>query len=465
MPPPEPNLSLPVKYLIKRAPVFLDAGATIGEAARIMQRAGIGSILVAGDPPGIITDRDLRGRVLAAGCGSETPARQVMTRPIKTLDSDAPVFDALRLMLEENIHHLPLVEEGKIVGMVSSTDLLRLQTGSPFYLRHSLEDFGHPTEVAHYSRELSTIVETLFRGGLNALQIGRIVSSLNDSLVKRLVKIAERDLGPAPSDFAWIVFGSEGRFEQTLLTDQDNALVYGERSEAARVYFKELSERVVNGLIEAGFPPCAGGFMATRWCKPLAEWQRLFNDWIRVPEPQALLDATIFFDFRGIAGGLGLVSLEEILASGRAEKLFITHMTSDALVFRPPLGFFGRIRSDHGRVDLKKGGIQPIVTLARAAALAAGSQERSTLERLSACGRSGAILTADDARELAETFQFLSHLRLRQQLTALESKQPLDHKVELDSLSRFDRRRLRDAFHTIQRIQEGIRGNLPARAV
>lgn len=462
MPPPEQNLSLPVKHLIKRAPVFIDAGATISEAARAMQDAHIGSVLVADDPPGIITDRDLRGRVLAAGLGSDTPVRQVMTRPIKTLDSDAPVFDALRLMLEENIHHLPLVEEGKIVGLVSSTDLLNLQASSPFYLRRTLEDLEHRTEVVNYSRELSTIVQTLFRGGLNAVQIGRIVSSLNDSLVKRLVKIAERDLGPAPADFAWIVFGSEGRFEQTLLTDQDNALVYGEESEAARPYFKALSERVVNGLIEAGFPPCAGGFMATRWCKPLQEWQRLFNGWVRTPKPQALLDATIFFDFRAVAGGLGLAPLEEILAASRAEKLFITHMMSDALVFRPPLGFFNRIRTRDGRVDLKKGGLQPIVCLARTAALAAGSQERSTLERLAVAGRSGAILTQKDVKELAEAFQFLSHLRLRRQLIALENNQPVDHTVDLDSLSIFERRRLRDAFVTIQRIQDGIRTNLPA---
>src|SRR5688572_22580103 len=128
MPPPDQNLTLPVKYLVKRAPVFIDAGATVGEAARTMQQAHIGSVLVADDPPGIITDRDLRGRVLAAGLGPETPVGQVMTCPLKTLDSDAPVFTALHLMLEEHIHHLALVDEGKIIGVISSTDLLRHET-------------------------------------------------------------------------------------------------------------------------------------------------------------------------------------------------------------------------------------------------------------------------------------------------------------------------------------------------
>ena len=154
----------------------------------------------------------------------------------------------------------------------------------------------------------------------SAVQIGRIVSSLNDAWLNDWWSLAERDLGPPPTDFAWIVFGSEGRFEQTLLTDQDNALIYGEESETARAYFAALAEQVVNGLIQVGFPPCAGGFMATRWCKPLAEWRRLFAAWVRTPEPQALLDAAIFFDFRSVAGGLSLAALEEILAGATQKR-------------------------------------------------------------------------------------------------------------------------------------------------
>ena len=251
-PKPENNLGLPVKYLVKRPPVFVEPVATVAEAARTMREALIGSVLVADDPPGIVTDRDLCSRVLAAGLGPETPVRQVMTRPLKTLDSDAPVFKAMHLMLEEHIHHLALVEEGKIVALISSTDLLRHEATGAFYLRRTLESVEDPTALAHYSSEVAGTVQALFRGGLGAVQIGQIVSSLNDALVKRLVGLAEQALGPAPTDFAWIVFGSEGRLEQTLLTDQDNALIYGEESEAARAYFKLLGERVVNGLDSGG---------------------------------------------------------------------------------------------------------------------------------------------------------------------------------------------------------------------
>jgi CBS domain-containing protein len=233
-------------------------------------------------------------------------------------------------------------------------------------------------------------------------------------------------------------------------------VIYGQESETARVYFAALAQRVVDGLIQVGFPPCAGGFMATRWCKSLEEWRRLFARWVRTPEPQALLDAAIFFDFRPVAGGLSLAPLDEILAGAGAEKSFIAHLAEVALV-HPPLGFFNRIRSDDGKVDVKKSGLAPIVGLARAAALAAGSLERSTLARLAAAGKSGIFLSQDDASELAEIFQFLLQLRLRQQLAALQANRPLDHNIHLNALSTLERRHLKEAFVMIRRIQDGIR--------
>jgi CBS domain-containing protein len=201
--------------------------------------------------------------------------------------------------------------------------------------------------------------------------------------------------------------------------------------------------------------------MATRWCKPLEQWRRLFAGWVRTPEPQALLDASIFFDFRSVVGELSLEPLDEILAGARTEKAFIAHLAQDALVFHPPLGFFNRLRSDDGRVDLKKGGLVPIVSLARAAALAGGSRERSTLERLVTAGKSGKLLSPDDASELAEIFQFLLHLRLRQQLAALGANRPLDHNVDLNTLSTLERRHLKEGFVMIRHIQDGIRADLP----
>jgi CBS domain-containing protein len=183
-------------------------------------------------------------------------------------------------------------------------------------------------------------------------------------------------------------------------------LVYESESAVAQAYFTAFANYVVEALIQVGFPPCAGGYMATNWCKPLSEWQELFRRHIQTPEPQALLDSAIFFDFRAVTGDLSLTPLEETLAGARHEKLFLYHMIRGALEFRPPLGFFNRIRTANGKVDLKKGGIGPIVALARAAGLCAGSHERSTLARLKAAGASESLLTNENARMLGDIFFF-----------------------------------------------------------
>jgi CBS domain-containing protein len=319
-----------------------------------------------------------------------------------------------------------------------------------------LDQLQEPSALGNYATEIAALVQKLFSGGVSAVEIGRIVSSLNDALVRRLIYLGEQSLGAAPAPFAWIVFGSEGRLEQALLTDQDNALVYENESAAGRTYFAALAKYLVESLIQVGFPPCAGGYMATNWCKPLSEWQSLFIRHIQTPEPQALLDSAIFFDFRVVAGDLSLTPLEETLAGARHEKLFLSHMIRGALEFRPPLGFFKRIRTDNGKVDLKKGGIVPIVALARTAALCAGSHERSTLARLAAAGEAASLLSDENARTLSDIFSFLLHLRLRRQLTDYRHKEPLDHAISLTELSTLERRHLQEAFVMIKLTQDAL---------
>lgn len=453
-PSPERSLAMPIKYLMA-PPLFIDGSATVQAAAQRMHEAHVSSILVQTDPPGILTDRDLRGRVLAVGLGPETPVHQVMSRPLRSMDSDAPVYAALQYMLEENIHHLALVEEGQVVGVVTNTDLLRHQAKSPLYLQRQIENLQEPAALQRYAQEVTGIVEALHQGGLAAAQIGHIISSLNDTLIRRLAKLAEASLGPPPMPYAWLVFGSEGRSEQLLLTDQDNALVYAEESPAAQAYFTQLAQQVVAGLQQAGFPPCPGGYMATTWCKSLAAWETLFTQWIVKPEPQALMAASIFFDFRPVHGVLSLEPLEQILSSASEQPLFIAYLVRSAQEFVPPLGFFGRIRSEEGSVDLKKGGIAPIVGLARACALAASSRERSTLERLISASAAGK-LSHEGAEILAETFQFLMALRLREQLAALRAGAPPTNQVHLQTLSAVERRHLKDAFVSIRQMQDGL---------
>jgi CBS domain-containing protein len=449
------TMAMPVKYVANLTPLFVPPDTTVQQTARAMREANATSALIRGEPRGIVTDRDLRNRVLAEGLPVETPVRTVMSTPLRTLDSDMPVFGAMTVMLEEGIHHLALVEEGEVVGIVSATDLFRQQARGPLYLQQKLEQAADEEALAGYADDVTAAVDTMARSGLDAVQIGRIISSLNDTLVARLVRLAEARLGAPPVPYAWLVFGSEGRSEQMLLTDQDNALVYAQDGPGVQEYFAALTEDVVAGLLQAGFPPCPGGYMATNWCKSLNEWIRTFSGWIDQPVPAALMEAGIFFDFRPVHGALSLEPLEEILTSAQKNGLFVAHMVRAAQEFNPPLGFFNRIRSEDGRIDIKHGGIAPIVGLARACSLAAGSRERSTLERLVVAADAG-TMSRQGAENLAETFQFLLRLRLQQQLADIRAgKAPTNH-LRLKELSSLEQRHLKDALVMIRQMQDGV---------
>ncbi|MGK0618349.1 putative nucleotidyltransferase substrate binding domain-containing protein [Meiothermus cerbereus] len=449
------DLSLPVGELITRPPVFVARHATVQKAAEVMREHQISSVLVEGSPMGILTDRDLRNRVLAVGKGPDTPLLEVMSAPAKTLPASTPLFEALSFMVAQGIHHLPLEQDGKVVGVITDTVFMRQQARSPLHLLRRLERTRSPAELKGYAKELSGIAESLFAGGLGVSEIGRSVSSLNDQLIRILLQLAEEHLGAPPAPYAWIVFGSEGRMEQALLTDQDNALVYAEESPEARRYFAELAEYVVGGLIQAGFPPCPGGYMATHWRKPISEWQKLFQHWVETPTPQELLEAQIFFDFRKVHGELSLEALDKIVATSGEQGIFLAHLARASLQFRPPIGFLRRIKEEDGGVDIKKGGIAPIVSLARVYALEAGSLAKGTVERLRAAAHKNK-LSQEGAETLIEAFGFLMRLRLRQQLTSLRQGLPPNNKIQLERLSTLERRHLKEAFLQIREMQESM---------
>jgi CBS domain-containing protein len=449
------DLTTPVIRLASGDPVFVDRDATIGEAARIMRDRRVGSVLVKGDPPGIVTDRDLRSRVLAERRGPDVPVRDVMSAPLKTFAADAPLFEALLYLLEERIHHLALVREGGIVGVVTHTDLLRHHVKSPSYLLKRIDKVSSPDDLAGYAEEVAGMVEALTWSGVEAVEVGRIVASLNDAVVQALLVHAERELGQPPCPYAWMVFGSEGRGEQALITDQDNALVYRDESATAKAYFGRFADLVVDGLIRASFPPCRGGFMATNWNRSLAGWERLFERWTREPDPQALLEVANFFDFREIHGGLDLEPLRVRVREAARKKVFLAQLAKASLGMRPPLGLFHRIRQEDSGVDLKKGGLMPILGVARVHALEAGSDERSTLGRLRAAAAAG-TLSEDGAETLEEGFRFLFRLRLATQLAAKRRGEEPTNRVRLETLSALERRHLKDTFQHIRTMQEAM---------
>jgi len=456
------DLATPVGSLVTRPAVFASPEVSVAEAARLMTRERVSSLLVLGRPMGIVTDRDLRRRVLARSRPLETPVSRIMSQPLRTAPAGSSVFEALAAMLDHRIHHLAITERDEVVGVVTDADLFRHHHKSPLSLLSRLDKLDHPASFPGYAEELAGMVETLFQGNLDAVEIGRIVASVNDAAIVRLLRLAEDEMGEPPRPYAWIVFGSEGRREQALLTDQDNALVYGDGGggeggddEEAAAWFAELGRRVTRGLVQLGIPPCPGGFMADRWHLPLGEWQRTFRGWLEVPDPEALIEAANFFDFRPVHGALDLTSLHEIVAEAPRHRSFLAHMAKNALTFRPPLGLFRRIRREAEGIDLKRGGIIPVVSLARLFALEGACVERGTVERLRAAAEAGS-LSQEGQENLSESFRYLLRLRLEHQLASKRAGRPLDNRLQIETLSHLERRHLKDAFLVVQEMQQAV---------
>jgi CBS domain-containing protein len=447
------DLSLEVRQLVRRAPVWVDAGATVGDAAGVMRDERISSVLVRTDPPGIVTDRDFRNRILAERLGPTTPVAQILSRPLRTVPGSTPIYDAWRTLLDAGVHHLPVTRDSEIVGVLTSTDLLRVSAAGPIGVLRRVERLTREG-VQGYASWIAEMTAAMLAGGLDVSVIAGFVARLNDTLLRRILLWAEEDLGPAPAPFAWIVFGSEGRMEQTLLTDQDNALVFDDSGIPQRAWFQLLAEKVNADLEAAGFPACAGGYMARHWNHPLGEWVSRFHGWIDSPSPQALLQSSIFFDFRRVGGHLDLGALEHLVAGAVEKPAFLRFLAKTAMAFRPPPSILMRLRGSSSVVDLKAHGISPVVFLARCYGLEAGAVARNTLERLEAAVRAGHL--AEETRALvAEAYRFLLGLRLRLQLRAVSRGEAPSNKVALSDLSALERTRLKEAFRAIRSWQQG----------
>jgi len=326
-----------------------------------------------------------------------------------------------------------------------------------------------PDRLPGYAARVAAAAGELMRAGAGAVATCHTVTALHDNLTVRLIQLAEAELGAPPVPYTWLALGSGGRMEQALYSDQDNAIVYAATdqaaatdagtgtgtdadADAARRYFAALGARVVDGLARAGLRRCPGGYMADRWHLPLPAWLELFGGWIERPEPKALVEAEVFLDFRAVSGELSIVPLDAAFRRGAGAPRFLVGMARAAVMFAPPLGLTGRIRSDHDEVDLKRGGLAAAVLLARLYALAAGSLERSTPRRLAAAS-AARTLSHDGAVALADAHQVLSELRLAGQLRQLAAGAEPGNRVRLRELAADERGRLRQALHTVRDLQ------------
>jgi CBS domain-containing protein len=376
----------PVGQLPTRDPVAASAGISIREAAGIMSRHRVSSLVLtdaADTPVGIVTDRDLRDKVAAVARDGAEPVGNIMSPIAVAAHPAEPCFDALMAMMRGNVHHLPVLEGGRLRRVITNHDLMLLLGSSPLSVVREIDDQQDLDGLARASRKIDRLIGMLIKANARAGNIARAISEINDRLVRRTLELVERDLGPAPVAWSWIVFGSEGRREQTFKTDQDNAIVYADPRDAEQArqaldWFPRFTPRVRDALEKCGFPPCPAGYIAANpaWCRPLERWKHTFSVWIANPDAEAVLRALILFDFRplqpddGRAGELRT----HLAAAIRRTPAFLGFLANQLVKNPPPLGFMNRIvvekEGEHrDRLNLKLKALAPIVDLARLFAL------------------------------------------------------------------------------------------------
>ena len=458
-------ITMPVRDLIRRAPVTLPPETPIIEAARVMRAHGVSSLLLVqgGELVGLITDRDLRNRVVAEGLDVARPVRGVATLSPLTIGIERPAFHALLVMARHNVHHVPVLDGRAVVGMITSTDIAEQHSDSAITLTGAIFEQDLLDSLVQVSGRIGKLQQNLAAAHASAYSTGHIVSAMTDALTTRLLQLAEAELGPPPVPYAWVAAGSQGRGEQTARSDQDNCMVLDDGYDAARhgAYFDELARRVCDGLDACGYVHCPGGMMATteQWRQPLACWREYFRRWIDLPEPEAMMLTGVFLDQRFVHGRADLVDVlrAEVVARAQANKAFLAALAANALQRKPPLNWRGRMAlisegAHEGTIDLKMHGIVPIVDIARYYALAAGSAAVNTRDRLEEAAARGRI-TEGQARDLLDALDFLSGLRLRHQARRMSDGQAADNFLDPETLSNFERGHLLQAFRLISRMQ------------
>jgi len=458
-----------VSELIHRQPVMVDADADIREAARTMADEGVSSLLIMRDGglAGIVTDRDLRNRVIAAGADYDEPVAGIMTENPVTGDSKDYAFEVMLSMMGHNVHHIPILDKQTPIGVVSVSDIVQYETHGSVYL---IADLFKQPDVAGLKEISSRLPQTfvqLVHADANSAMIGNAVSHVGVAVIQRLLQLGEEQLGPPPVPYCFLALGSQAREEQIIKTDQDNAMVLDDRFDAAShdEYFKALAHFVSDGLNECGYVYCPGDIMATndKWRQPLAKWKETFNDWINNPSGEALLRSSIFFDLRGIYGETRFAEdlLDFITENTLDNKSFLAHMAHNATRRKPPLGFFRQFvvekSGEHGKsFNLKARGIAPIIDTVRVHALACGSRKVNTFERLKEVARSS-LIAEGKAHDLIDALELIGMVRIRHQAAQIEAGEAPDNYVRPETLTAFERRHLKDAFNIASRMQEFLK--------
>lgn len=469
-------LSATVGSLVGRAAVTLDSSATVREVAQRMSEEGVSSLLIVDDHPdvpglpllaGIITDRDLRTRLVAPGLSYDTPATAVMSTGVVTVNHNQLVFEAMLVMLRHNVHHLPVLDKLRPVGVVALSDIIRYESRNSLFLVGSIYRQQSQDELAALVPQVRASFARMVDEDASSRMVGSAMAAIGRSFKQRLLELAEAELGPPPLPYCFLALGSMARQEQLIVTDQDNALVLDNRFDPAQhdAYFKALATFVSDGLARCGYSYCTGGVMATneKWRQPLKVWERTFSDWIERPTPESLLNAGIFFDLDGVWGRVEWAARlgELVTRKAKGNSRFLACMARNALLRTPPLGFFKDfvVESD-GRhthaINIKRRGTAPLADLIRVHALAVGSKALNSFERLKDI-IDAAILPLGRGQDLYDALEFISMVRARHQAEDLAAGLEPDNSIDPEKLSEFERKSLRDAFLILGNAQKFLK--------
>jgi CBS domain-containing protein len=465
--------------IVHRGPVILSPETTAREAARVMRRESADSAVLVRDGKilGILSDIDLRNKLVAEGTSFETPIEELMNEDAIRLRANAPVFEALMEMLQRRAYHVIVTENGSPeaspVGIVSDQDISRAQGASPAFVLERVERARTLDELSRLRVETTALLVGLDRQGVQPEDLIAINTEANDRIMRRALSLVEAELKEESPElvvdlpWAWVSLGSEGRGEMSLLTDQDNALVYAnpqapEEADRAEEWFRTLAERANLALAEVGFALCKGDVMARnpKWRKGLSAWEETFRAWILSPEAYALMEAGIFFDLRGLYGDRSLVEqIKSSIASAlREERRFLPFLARNALADRPAPSFFRRFLAERGRqaFDIKRRGIRPLVDIARLFAMQTGYLDSTnTADRLRHA-RMALPDMAPSAENALDAYNYLMEFRFRHHLRAIERGEMPENRIEPSTLSRAQQSMLNAVFSTVEGVQDEV---------
>jgi CBS domain-containing protein len=464
------SLSTPLERYALRNPIVCSPDLPVRKAVARMHENNVGSIVITDDsrhPTGIFTLRDLRTMIAEDTCTLDAPVRQIMTKDPCCLSAQADAFEAAMLMAEHHFAHLCVVDEDKqLIGMVSERDLFSLQRVDLVNLARTIGTATHLRTLVSLRSDVSRLVDAMLAHGADSGQVVKIITTLNDVTVRRVLELNIKKNDPG-IPFTWLTFGSEGRQEQTLLTDQDNGILFqtpeGMTDDQVREKLLPFARTVNDELAECGFTLCKGNIMASnpKLCLSDREWDDWFIRFIDASTPQNLVYSSIFLDMRAVFGPTESLHelLEKVLTRIRKNALFQKMLAGNALQRKPPLTMFRNFRyvSDGKKrsLDLKRQGLAPFVEAVRVFALANGVENANTLERMDELVKKD-VFDAKDANAWKDAYSLIQAIRMRSHQEMLDRDEELTNYIDPDDLNPLDRRILRESFRQAQRLQQKL---------